>query len=300
MIDQSLELIERLLKKQLVDELSRTGLLFRLFSRVKEWTSIKEKFTRKTYSKKEKKMQDLIGFRITTYFSDDLKIVIDLCNKIFEVVDLEYDIPNAEEFKPLRKNMVCRMPKEENEIFQDLAKVSKDYELIDNTFEIQFRTTLSEGWHEVDHLMRYKCKPDWADLMEESRMLNGIYATLETNDQALIALFDDISYHHYKAKKWEAMLRNKLRLRFSLENLNDDIVNHLNDNPDPGKQLFKLNRNRIITEYINSTLSFPTTFDNWIFFINYVFIKNEYILSKTPDFLLEDFKLVFNERKVEA
>jgi hypothetical protein len=42
---------------------------------------------------------------------------------------------------------------------------------------------------------------DWIDLTEESRMLNGIYATLETNDQALKALFDDISYHHYKAKK---------------------------------------------------------------------------------------------------
>ena len=299
MIDQSLELIERRLKAQLVQELSRTGLLFRLFSRVKEPTSIMEKFTRKTYSADDKKMQDLIGFRITTYFSDDLKIVVDLCKKLFEVVDLEYDTPKAEEFKPLRKNMVCRMPEEQNGIFQELARESKDYTLIDNTFEIQFRTTLSEGWHEVDHLMRYKCKPDWTDLTEESRMLNGIYATLETNDQALKALFDDISYHHYKAKKWEAMLRNKLRLRFNLENLDGEIVSYLNDKPEVGKKLFKLNRNRMINEYINSTLSFPTTFDNWMFFINYAFLQDEFILSKTPDFLMEDFKLVLNGQEAE-
>ncbi|MCK6612372.1 MAG: RelA/SpoT domain-containing protein [Bacteroidia bacterium] len=299
MIDQSLELIERRLKAQLVQELSRTGLLFRLFSRVKEPTSIKEKFTRKSYSADEKKMQDLVGFRITTYFSDDLKIVVDLCKKLFDVIDLEYDTPKAEEFKPLRKNMVCRMPEEQNGIFQELARASRDYELIDNTFEIQFRTTLSEGWHEVDHLMRYKCKPDWADLTEESRMLNGIYATLETNDQALKALFDDISYHHYKAKKWEAMLRNKLRLRFNLENLDGEIVNYLNDKPEVGKKLFKLNRNRMINEYINSTLSFPTTFDNWMFFINYAFLQDEFILSKTPDFLMEDFKLVLNGQEAE-
>ena len=236
-------------------------------------------------------MQDLIGFRITTYFSDDLKIVFDLCSKLFEVVSLEYDTPKAEEFKPLRKNMVCKMPKEEDSIYHELARTSKHYDLIENTFEIQVRTTLSEGWHEVDHLMRYKCKDDWTDLTDESRMLNGIYATLETNDQALKALFDDIAYHHYKAKKWEAMLRNKLRLRFTLENLDNDIVVHLNKTPEIGKKLFKLNRNKLINEYINSTLSFPTTFDNWMFFINYTFLNDNYIVSKTPDFLLDDFKL---------
>jgi hypothetical protein len=51
----------------------------------------------------EKKMQDLIGFRITSYFSDDLKIVVDLCRKIFEVIDLEYDAPKVEELSHLER-----------------------------------------------------------------------------------------------------------------------------------------------------------------------------------------------------
>lgn len=294
MFEYGLENIERSIKGKLIDELTRTGLLFRLFSRIKEKNSIEEKFGRKTYSKDDKLMQDLIGFRITTYFNDDLKIVVDLCEKLFGKVELVYDEPNTEVFKPLRKNMICRMPVEETKTFNEIKNTNSNFDLIDNTFEIQFRTTLSEGWHEVDHLMRYKCKSDWKELTNESRMLNGIYASLETNDQALKALFEDISYHHYKAKQWEAMLRNKLRLRFSLTKLDNEIVHHLDQNTEIGKKIFKLNRHKIIADFVNSTLSFPTTFDNWLYYINYVYIKDQTILGKTPSILKDDFETVFN------
>lgn len=294
MSEYGLEIIEKRLKEKLVNELARTGLLFRLFTRVKEQTSIEEKFTRKTYSLDTELMQDLIGFRITTYFSDDVKIIVDLCEKIFEKVELIYDEPSSEVFKPLRKNMVCRMPEYETGVFEEMKPNNPQYNLIDNTFEIQFRTTLSEGWHEVDHLMRYKCKPDWVPLNTEGRMLNGIYATLETNDQALKALFDDISYQHYKAKKWEAMLRNKLRLRFLLKELDVEIVDYLNGNSEIGKKIFKLNRNTILKTYIDSTLAFPVTFDNWIYFINYYFLKDKFITSKTKAILQDEFEIAFN------
>ncbi len=295
MTEYGIELIEKRLKDKLTNELMRTGLLFRLFSRVKEQTSIEEKFTRKSYSKEGELMQDLIGFRITTYFADDLKIVVDLCERLFEKVELVYDEPNTEVFKPLRKNMICRFHRDENEYFIEVKKTNDRFELIDNTFEIQFRTTLSEGWHEVDHIMRYKCKPDWADLTNESRMLNGIYATLETNDQALKALLEDIAYHHYKSKRWEAMLRNKLRLRFLPKKLNDEISTYLNKNSEIGKNIFKIDRNTIINTYINSTLAFKeVTFDHWIFFINYCFLKDEFITSKTPSVLIDEFQFALN------
>ena len=291
MSEYGLELIEKKLKEKLINELTRTGLLFRLFSRVKEPISIDEKFTRKTYSTDGELMQDLIGFRITTYFSDDLRIVVDLCEKLFGKVELVYDEPSSEVFRPLRKNMICKMPEYETSFFEDIKPNNPQFRLIDNTFEIQFRTTLSEGWHEVDHLMRYKCKPEWEGLTTESRMLNGIYATLETNDQALKALFDDISYHHYKAKKWEAMMRNKLRLRFLLKGLNAEIVDYLNTNTEVGRKLFKLNRSKILNKYINSTLTFPVTFDNWLFFINHFFLNDDFITAKTPPVLLDEFEI---------
>lgn len=271
--------------------MTRTGLLFRLFSRVKDNNSITDKFSRKKYSEGDKLMQDLIGFRVTTYFNDDLKIIVDLCEKLFGKEELVYDEPDTEIFKPLRKNMVCKFPQEQSDYFGEIKALNSEFQFIDDTFEIQFRTTLSEGWHEVDHLMRYKCKADWSELNNESRMLNGIYASLETNDQALKALFDDIAYHHYRAKRWEAMLRNKLRLRFSLQNLDSDILKHLNENAEVGKNIFKLNRNDIISSYINSTLSFPTTFNNWVFYINFCFIKDAFLLSKTPEFMITEFEL---------
>lgn len=298
MQEYSLEIIEKHLKERLIIELTRSGILFRLFSRIKDKVSILEKFDRKDYSSQGDLMQDLFGFRITTYFSDDVKIVVELCQKLFERIELIYDEPEIDVFKPLRKNMICRLPNDLSIIFEEFKSRNEKFNLIDNTFEIQFRTTLSEGWHEVDHLMRYKCKTDWVDLNTESRMLNGIYATLETNDQALKALFDDISYQHYKAKRWEAMIRNQFRLRFNLQPLDIQIVNYLNENPHIGKRIFKLNRIRIIDTYVNSTLTLPITFNSFIYFVNYCYLKDDRIKELTPQIFLEELELSITEGKI--
>lgn len=290
MMDVTLILIEKRLKEKIVDELTKAGLLFRIFSRIKELESIGEKVKRKKYSKDDKLMQDLIGLRITTYFIDDVEIAVKICEKVFNKVDMVYDRPGSEVFSPVRKNMTCKMPSAELKYFTDMKSRNNDYDLMDSTFEIQFRTTFSEGWHEIDHLMRYKCKPDWEDLSKEGRMLNGIYASLETNDQVLRSLFDDISYQHYRSKKWEAMLRNKFRLRFSLKSIDIEINEYINKNPKIGKEIFKLDRGEVMNCYIDSNLSFPVTIDNWLYFINYFFLKDKFILSKTSEALLERLK----------
>lgn len=291
MSEYSLEIIEKRLKELLTNELTRSGLLFRLHSRIKDRPSIEEKFSRKNYSSKGTLMQDLFGFRIITYFNDDVKVVVQLCDKIFEKIELIYDQPELDVFKPLRKNMICKLPKDLGQTFSDLQKTTTQYEFVDDTFEIQFRTTFSEGWHEVDHLMRYKCKPDWMDLNTESRMLNGIYATLETNDQALNSLFEDISYQHYKKRNWEAMIRNKFRLKFLLKPLDISIVKYLDENDEIGKKIFKLNRSKVLDIYINSTLSFPITFNTYIYFLNYIYIKDEFITNNTPEIFINELKL---------
>lgn len=84
---------------------------------------------------------------------------------------------------------------------QDMRVAIKEtgYEdLIDETYEIQIRTILSEGWHEVEHDLRYKCKEEWNNFQEESRLLNGIYATLESSEWAMLTLFEKLSYSQYK------------------------------------------------------------------------------------------------------
>ena len=90
-----------------------------------------------------------------------------------------------------------------NNLQQDMKAAIKEtgYEdLIDNTYEVQIRTILSEGWHEVEHDLRYKCKEEWNEFKEESRLLNGIYATLESSEWSMLTLFDRLSYSQYKNK----------------------------------------------------------------------------------------------------
>lgn len=90
-----------------------------------------------------------------------------------------------------------------NNLQQDMKAAIKEtgYEdLIDNTYEVQIRTILSEGWHEVEHDLRYKCKEEWNEFKEESRLLNGIYATLESSEWSMLTLFDRLSYSQYKIK----------------------------------------------------------------------------------------------------
>ncbi|MDR0683228.1 MAG: RelA/SpoT domain-containing protein [Dysgonamonadaceae bacterium] len=293
---EGLILIERNIRENIDSSLKRTGMLYRLHSRIKDANSIREKITRKDYKSNDKLMQDVIGFRITTYFNEDVKVLVDYFSTCFKKVDLQYDKPESEVFKPLRKNLVCRIKGDNLEIFEELKTIHKEeFELIDSTFEIQFRTTLSEGWHEVDHNMRYKCKNEWKTLEVQSRVLNGIYATLETSDHALINLFENIAYQHYKEKNWDGMIRNKYRLRFDLSSLSDALINIFNQDSDAAKKIFRIDRQEIINHIFTSNLRMKISFDNIVYLCNYLKLKNNDIYQITPDILKDDFKEYFGE-----
>lgn len=59
--------------------------------------------------------------------------------------------------------------------------------------------------------------------------LNGIYASLENNEWAMIKIFDDLAYGHYKLSNLSEMFRQKLRLRFTSDTLCEDIIGILQD-----------------------------------------------------------------------
>ena len=298
-MEDGLILIERNIKGEIESVLKRTGVLYRLFSRIKVADSIKEKIDRKRknnegYNPKGKLMQDIIGFRITTYFSDDVSILIDYFSSYFDKIELQFDSSDKEAFKPLRKNLICKMNKEDFKIFNDLKMTDKDsFALIDSTFEIQFRTTLSEGWHEVDHNMKYKCQNEWKD--SQTRILNGIYATLETSDHALITLFEDNAYQHYKEKNWTAMFRNKYRLRFDLKPLSSEISEILDSEIELAKSFFRIERSEIINQIMNTPIRMKISFDNIVFLCNYLKVKDKRIYELTTGILKDDFKEYFGE-----
>ncbi len=92
----------------------------------------------------------------------------------------------AAEFSAVRYNIIYELPLE---LLNGERNFPGASHLIDSTFELQIRSILSEGWHEVEHDLRYKAKQDWIGNDVESRKLNGIYATLETSEWTMIKNF---------------------------------------------------------------------------------------------------------------
>lgn len=218
--------------------LSRIGIIFRIFGRVKTKQSVEKKLKLKgeEYRQENKKLQDIFGIRIALYFSDDVDIAQEVVKSIFEFHSKSVDTPAKDIFGPTRCNAIYRLP-------EDLSSQShliRSNKMIDSSFEVQYRTILSEGWHEVEHDLRYKCKSDWDDNNDLSRSLNGIMATLETCDWSMIKMFDELARRHYKAKSWDPMIRNKFRLRFQSTGIPTVMSDTLSTTDGLAKAIFRI------------------------------------------------------------
>ncbi len=230
--------------------LNSCGMYFRIFSRVKSPGSIASKLKRGKYGSvgNPKKMQDLLGLRVVLYYYDDLSICRDIMESTFQMVDTwSRNTFNSDEFRATKINGVFRFPAEYFKLYK-----KKHWTLpIDTTFEIQFRTVFFEGWHEIEHDMRYKSLLSddqfWKGSEELSRMLNCILANLELSDWTLVQLFDQLSYNHYKTGNWELMLKSKFRIKIDAsEKLHPDILEIFNNNKKIAKQFFKCSRRKLI------------------------------------------------------
>ena len=291
------QIIEKKIQQKIIDELNKVGLLYRIFIRTKNEKSITEKIQRKIdegnpYLENGKKIQDVIGVRIVTYFKDDIKVVKDILNKKFNFIDEEIDNLELTVFKPKRTNIICQFDAAQIQILEEINSATKEsnINLIDKTFELQLRTILSEGWHEIDHSLRYKCKNDWVEHKESERLLNGIYASLETNDIALKNLFNELSYQHFKSKNWEALLRNKFRLKFQIDKLNEELIKILNNDNSIGKRIIKIDRIKFLLKISELEFSLPINFNNLLYLLNTFELKNDQISQLTPSVIKEHVK----------
>lgn len=270
------------LQKQIIRVMDASAMFNRIFVRIKSKDSAQCKIKKKGYDE-TKKMQDLIGVRIVLYFKDDITICRKLLEREFQVVDVTEDIENETEFAPTRLNYVCKLPPEiKSQIVSDFWESVP----IDDTFEIQIRTIFSEGWHEVEHDLRYKCKEDWENENDMSRVLNGIFATLETCDWSILSLFDKLAYKNYQSKKWEAMLRNKLRIRMKGNKLNDNIRKVFENDKNTSKRFFRIDREKFVFQLASKRIcNIPKTIDNIVYIANFMYVHNEEIDSITPSII---------------
>lgn len=287
-----LRTITNKLESQIFQHLNQCGLMFRLFSRVKTISSLHHKMQIKgdNYRSGKSLIQDVIGIRIVLYFQDDVDALA-FFYSCGEVVSTSIDEFDTSTFRPQRLNLTCNLPAEFVEDFRK-ALPEEFASYIDNTYEVQIRTIFSEGWHEVEHDLRYKCKEDWEGCESYSRILNGVIATLETAEWNMKALFDQMSRINFQNKNYRAMLRNKMHLRIKGEDLSENINKYLLQNPHIAESILNTDRFVIILTLLNHQNVIELTYDTLLFLINRIEMNNQELRNMEPEStrkMLDDF-----------
>ena len=256
------------LQQDLTRQISKSGLMFRLFWRVKTIESIRHKMRIKgdSYLKGKAKMQDIIGLRIVVYFPDDVEVLSTYfgCG---DVVKESIDTPDDSTFRPQRLNITRILPEEYIDDFRN-ALPQEYADVIDSTYEIQIRTIFSEGWHEVEHDLRYKCKEDWVGYESQSRVLNGVIATLETAEWSMTSLFQSMAHENLIRGNYSSLLRNKMRIRLKSENFSQPVADYLSLHPDVMRRFIDSDRMVILLTLIIHDRQLPLTYDNVLFLVN--------------------------------
>lgn len=267
----------------LVTKLNNAGIYFNSTSRIKSESSLLHKLETGKYSMQEggRKIQDIIGIRINLFYLEDM----DICEKILEetfLLDNWSKTKNEEnKFEAQKCNGVFRIPSK----YLRNIPASVWNKPFDQTFEVQLRTVLFEGWHEIEHEMRYKYKLGsdsketdlWTGHEDLSRVMNSIIANLELCDWSIMQIFNSIHDSQYKEKNWENAIRSKYRLRITQDPLKPELWEYLDNNPDIVAQFHTVSKRELVEILLNKKYHKELTPDRVIYLINKEIVHNEYI-----------------------
>ena len=267
----------------LVTKLNNAGIYFNSTSRIKSESSLLHKLETGKYSMQEggRKIQDIIGIRINLFYLEDM----DICEKILEetfLLDNWSKTKNDEnKFEAQKCNGVFRIPSK----YLRNIPASVWNKPFDQTFEVQLRTVLFEGWHEIEHEMRYKYKLGsdsketdlWTGHEDLSRVMNSIIANLELCDWSIMQIFNSIHDSQYKEKNWENAIRSKYRLRITQDPLKPELREYLDNNPDIVAQFHTVSKRELVEILLNKKYHKELTPDRVIYLINKEIVHNEYI-----------------------
>lgn len=283
------------LRAELAARLGSSGIMHRLFMRVKTPQSIGRKLSHKgdNYRPDGKKLQDAIGLRVVLYFPEDVEILsffLSCRGVVKEVVDE----PDATTFRPQRLNLTHRLPGPLREAFRralppDVAP------LIDDTYEIQIRTIFSEGWHEVEHDLRYKCRADWAGCDSYSRKLNGLFATLETAEWAMQSLFSEMAQKNRADGNYAAMLRNRMRIRLQSEDFSPAVAQHLEANPAVADALMQADRMVLLLTLLNHRAALRLDHDHLLFLVNRIELQDPAVSALESEAVRRELDAFFRD-----
>lgn len=287
------------LRREVEQILQRVGILCRVFARGKDTRSLESKLDREPgkYVSGGKLIQDAIGIRVAVYFTEDVEIVAALLTKEFrhKAHSSTVDLPKTDQFAVTRHNLIFEVP---DGLIGDMRR-SIGASPIDTTFEVQLRSILSEGWHEVEHDLRYKSKENWAQQDDLSRALNGIIATIETSEWTMRKIFDDLAYRNYKGGRWPEMLHIKVRMR-TAPTLSPELCSLFDSDNEIAKLVFRIDRKKIIFFMNTVRPTLPVTLDNIVYSWNYLEISDERITNLTPTFVRDALGPIENRGRLIA
>ncbi len=295
-----LEGIGERLEDDVCEMLQRAGIYFRIFHRVKTPESIVDKINKDGYGFEddEKRMQDLIGMRIVVYYYDDMKILQTVFDRTFARQG-EWAVTDnsSEEFKASKLNGVYRIPDEYRSIYNgDLSMYP-----IDSTFEVQLRTISFEGWHEIEHDMRYKSPYGgefWRNNEDLSRTLNCVLANLELCDWTTLNVFEKLARYHYEEGNWEMMIKGRFRLRFAGKPLSQELVDFFNENHEVIRCMYHCSRADVLYALLNDVNHEDITFDLLVKVMNESVADYDLKLKKKLSKICKD--LVKSEKTVKT
>lgn len=286
-------IVEQDLKRIISERLEQCGMYFRCFSRIKTPDSMARKFEMKDYSE-ERKLQDLVGVRINLYFDDDVPICQKIIENTFDVIEWSTSKRGDDEFKPAKLNGVFRMPEY---LKAQISPQTFDM-CIDDTFEVQIKTMFFEGWHEVEHDMRYKGEELWSNFPSFSRYFNSILATLELCDKSMVTLFEDLGHALYKSGRWSDMIKAHFRLKLGADQLYPEVEQILNEDRNDvnnlAKRIFRTPREDLIQALLASPRRIPINVNTIIALLNDRSFHNEEL---TQVFRVRD---VYNDGREDA
>lgn len=263
-------MIVRELEAIISDHLKKCGIFFRIFSRVKSTVSLEKKYKKKYYGPNtdDGKIQDLIGIRVVLYFRSDLDICKEILESCFNKGDWSETAGDTKTFEQTKVNGVFRLP----DYLVDKISPQTFKMWIDKTFEVQVKTIFFEGWHEVEHDMRYKNKEIWIkeEFKSSTRNLNSILATLELCDMSMETVLEELAHDLYKAQDYDNMLRMHFRLKFTDEKLYDGLQKLLEEDESHrlAKNLFKCKREDLIRAFLKCRVPMPISVNTAVKLLN--------------------------------
>lgn len=280
---EEINIVKNKLLNTLVTKLNNAGLYFNSTSRIKTEASLRQKLKSGKYSAEPggRRIQDIIGIRINLFYLEDM----DICERILEetfLVDNWSKTKNEEnKFEAQKCNGVFRIP---SKYIRNIPS-SVWEKPFDQTFEVQLRTVLFEGWHEIEHEMRYKYKLGsdskesdlWTGHEDLSRVMNSIIANLELCDWSIIQIFNRIHESQYKEKNWENAIRSKYRLRITQDPLKPELRDYLDHNPELVEQFHMVTKRQLVEILLNKKYHKELTPDRVLYLINKEIIHNDYI-----------------------